>query len=255
MSDQEEQTLEPESPAEAGTDDGFSSAQDALSNEEAPMDEASTPQETDDSLDHKERSRLGRRLSKYEQEIEGLKATISQLGQNLQQRTPFQPGAINQVSDKPPVDYITTPEDLEAYESWKVKRMEQQRNQYAQHYIHNIKNMSFVNPDLHSEIETELLTNVDDYPTYSKYRDPVSDARTNYMAAENKILKRRLVGTVPRPNIKGGTNAPTGVSATSRMNNIPKPAPKLDEYAEKFLRSIGETSDAEWVQKSVARKE
>ena len=252
MADNEE-TLETQSPVK-GNDEISSSAQEALGSNEAESSQTESEEPLDD---HKERSRLGRRFTKFEQEIEGLKQTIGNLTNTLNQRPdPYADRAIHQpMEDKPPVEYITTPEDLEKYEAWRSQRAEQQRSQYANKYVHGIKSMTYMS-DMHSEIENELLTNVGEYPTYSKFSDPMGDAQKNYMKAENKLLKQKLVGAqAPKPNVRGGSNTPAGVSATTRINAPTKSPTKLDEYASKFVRSLGESEDSDWVQKSVSRAE
>lgn len=255
MGEQEVQTLENQSPDNTGNDGASSSAIEALGGEEPNTSATDSVQDegTQDPLEEqRERSRLGRRFTKFEQEIDGLKQTINQLSSTLMQRPdPYTQRAVDFVEDKPPVDYITTPEDLDKYEAWKQAKMEKQRNTYANQYVHSIKSMSYLNPDMHSIIENELLTNVNEYPTYSKFVDPVSDARQNYLKAENKILKSKLGGNQPKPNVKGGTNEATGVSLNTRVNTPPKASIKLDDYASKFVRSLGESEDAEWVQKSL----
>jgi hypothetical protein len=250
MSEQTEQTPGATSPAETGIEGASPSASEAQGSE---AEGAGVQQESAEMAEHKERSMLGRRFTKAEQEIAGLKEQLNRMTERLLNSNA--PSAMNQaVSEQPPVDYITTPEDLERYEAWKEAKLERQRNQYANQYVHSIKTMNYINPEMHSEIEAELLTNVNDYPTYSKFADPVSDARANYYKAESKVLKQKLTGNqVPPPNVRGGANAPTGLSGTSRVNTPAKPTVKLDEFASKFLKSLGESEDAEWVQKSVAR--
>lgn len=251
MSEQTEQTPEVNPPVQ-GMDGASPSAVEALGGSEVPNGEVVQP-ESAEALEHKERSNLGRRFTKAEQEINELKSQLARMSERLM--TTNAPSAMNQpVEETPPVDYITTPEDLEKYEAWKANKLERQRNQYANAYVHSIKTMSYMNPELHTDIENELLTNVNDYPTYSKHLDPASDARANYLKAENKILKQKLTGNqVPPPNVKGGANAPTGLSGTSRVNTPTKPVVKLDEFSSKFLKSLGESEDADWVQKAVAR--
>lgn len=253
MGEQEIQTIEEQSPTEVGNDVISPSAEEALGVEEPTQITEQT--ETAEQLEHKERSKLGRRISSFEQEIDGLKQTIAQLSSNLMQRPdPYSQRAVGAVEDAPPVEYISTPDDLEKYEAWRAAKTERQRNAYANNYIQTIKTMTYVNPELHTDIENELLTNVNAYPTYSNYANPAGDAQQNYLKAENKLLKQRLVSSqAPKPNVRGGAPAPTGVSATTRMNTVAKPTVKLDDYASKFIKSLGESEDADWVQKSVAR--
>lgn len=249
MSD--EQTLESQSPAPGNDDKTTSEAQ-----VEEVQQQTDTPQPPviDPLEEHKERSKLGRKMATVEQELSSMRQTISQLNNMLQSR---QTNALNTAADDvPPVEYITTPEDLEKYESWKAAKMERQRSVYANNYIHTIKTLSYINPELHDDIEQELLTNVAEYPTHSKHANPADDAKRNYVIAENKLLKQRLAGERPIvPNVRGDNSAPTGLSNTSRSNTPPKPTVQLDDYSSKFLKSLGETTDSKWVQDSLSRKE
>ena len=245
MSENEGQTPENTNPPE-GNDGVSPSAQEALGEEQIGSD---TPpqQESHDPLDdQKERSRLGRRFTKFEQEMAEIKSQLANISNFTMQRGVPQ-------DEKPPVEYITTPEDIDKYQEWKNAKLARQRDIYASQYVQAVNSFGYMNPDLHKEIENELLTNVSDYPTYSKHQDPMGDARVNYMKAENKILKSRLTST-PKPNVRGGNNAPTGISGGDRIVNPSKPAVQLDEYSSKFLKSLGEDSSAEWVQKAVSRK-
>lgn len=261
---EEDKVQEPQSPVEeTGTDEVSPSWKEALAVSEeavAEVPEDTTPQQkssyTPEEL--KERTGLGRKVATFEQEVTKLRQDFNQLASMLAQRQePYMDRAMSQpVEEKPPVEYITTPDDLDKHLAWRATQDERKRNEYARRYVHTVKTMTYMNTEMHPEIEQELLTNVGEYPTHTKYGDPVFDAKENYLRAENKLLKQRLVSAqVPRPNVKGGTSVPAGVSATSRMNAAPKETVKLDEHASKFIRALGEAEDADWVQKSVGRKD
>lgn len=244
MSENEGQTPENTNPPE-GNDGVSPSAQEALGEEQIGGD---TPpqQESNSPSEQQERSRLGRRFTKFEQEMAEIKSQLANISSFTMQRAV-------PADDKPPVEYITTPEDIDKYTEWKNAKAARQRDAYASQYVQAVKSFNYMNTDLHAEIENELLTNVSDYPTYSRHQDPMGDARVNYMKAENKILKSRLT-TAPKPNVRGGNNAPTGISGGDRIVNPSKPVAQLDEYASKFVKSLGEDANAEWVQKAVSRK-
>lgn len=261
---EEDKVQEPQSPAvEAGNDEVSPSWKEALGSgevkEEAAPGEESPPQEkptyTPEEL--KERTGLGRKVATFEQEVMKLRQDFNQLTSVLAQRQePYTDRAISQQDEKPPVEYITTPEDLEKHLAWRQRQEAKKRDAYANRYVHTVKNLTYLSPDMHQDIEKELLTNVNEYPTHTDFANPAFDARENYLRAENKLLKQRLVSAqVPKPNVKGGTSIPAGVSASTRMNAAPKETVKLDEHASKFIRALGESEDAEWVQKSVGRKD
>jgi hypothetical protein len=262
---EEDKVQEPQPPVEeAGSDEVSPSWKEALGSEEvreeAAAEAESSPQAkpTYTPEEHRERTGLGRKVSQHEQEMAKLRQDFNQLASLLAQRQePYMDRAMSQpVEEKPPVEYITTPDDLEKHLAWRQAQEERKRNAYTQRYVHSVKTMTYMNSDMHQDIEKELLTNVGEYPTHTGHKDPVFDARENYLRAENKLLKQRLAGAqVPRPNVKGGTSVPAGVSATSRMNAATKETVRLDEHASRFIKALGESEDAEWVQKSVGRKD
>jgi hypothetical protein len=248
MSEQEGQTPENTNPPVEGNDGVSPSAIEALGEERIGGDTPPQP-ETDSPSDQQERSRLGRRFTKFEQEMADLKSQLSTVVSTLTMTQRAMQPAEKEVLP----EYVTTPQDVDMVIEAREKKLARQRDQYATGYIHAVGSLRHLNPDLHTEIENELLTNVGEYPTYSKHQDPVSDARVNYMKAENKLLKSRL-NTAPKPNVRGGNNAPTGLSGGDRVVNPPKPTIELDPYAKSFLKSLGEDASADWVQNSLGRK-
>jgi len=108
-----------------------------------------------------------------------------------------------------------------------------------------------VDEELHKEVVNELLdTNFRNYKKISG--DPTYDANTNYDLAVATVLKRARSGKKAAPNVRGDReNAPLGLSSTSR--NTVEPVKKIepDEFARKFIRSIGAKEDDEWVQESL----
>ena len=257
MENEAVETLGETSPVQ-GNEEPSSSWDDVLSDDAAVVaEQAQAPSE---DLDQKERSRLGRRLSKFEQEFSELKTKMSVLDkldsfmsqqQQMQYRQPEPQRPV--VDDEPLPEFITTPEDFEKYQTIRERRMERQNSQYANSYVGSIKQMSYVNPPMHGEIEQELLTNVSAYMKHTG--DPVKDASINYRIAEANVLKKRMMDSTPRPNIKGGTTIPTGVTSTTRMAAPPKVVDKLDDYAAKFIKAIGASEDDDWVQQSIKRKD
>lgn len=245
MSEQEEQTPENTNPPVEGNDGVSPSAIEALGEERIGGDTPPQP-ETDSPSDQQERSRLGRRFTKFEQEMADLKNKLSAV-LAMNQR------AMQPVEQETLPEYVTTPEDVDKVIEARERKLARQYEAYQDVYMKTVYSLSGLNTELHTEIENELFTNCDEYPTYSKRKDPAGDARVNYMKAENKLLKSRL-NTAPKPNVRGGNNAPTGLSGGDRVVNPPKPTIELDPYAKSFLKSLGEDASADWVQNSLGRK-
>ena len=257
MENEAVETLGETSPVQ-GNEEPSSSWDDVLSDDAAVVaEQAQAPSE---DLDQKERSRLGRRLSKFEQEFSELKTKMSVLDkldsfmsqqQQAQYRQPDPQRTV--VEDEQLPEFITTPEDFEKYQMIRQRKQDRQNQLYTSNYVGSIRQMSYINPEMHSEIEKELMTNVKLYMKHTN--DPLQDANINYRIAEANVLKKRMMDSTPRPNIKGGTTVPTGVTSTTRMAAPPKVVDKLDDYAAKFIKAIGASEDDDWVQQSIKRKD
>ena len=252
-----EQTLGTQSPEGLGNDEGSTS--DVLAqgtqDEGTQTNEPSQIPPTDASLEaQRERSGLGRKVASMEREFAGMRDTLSKIDSYLQNQYSQPPTSVPS-EERPPVEFITTPEDVERVIDWRDKRNRRMQDTFAQRYISSVKGLNYVNPDMHTEIEKELLTNVGEYPTYSNFKDPIGDAHQNYLKAENKLLKAKLSGAVTRPNVRGGATQATGVTASTRVSAPPESSVKLDEYSSKFLSALGEKADADWVKESLGKKE
>lgn len=231
---------------------------------DAPLDE---PLDTDNSGDagdvggdktpddlglqlQRERSSRGREVSSLKSEIARMREDIERLSTRTINQVPSSDG------DEPPVKYITTPAELEAYNTWKATKSEKKRREYAIEYVHTAKNLKYMNPEFHDEIEKELLYSDTKFGSVSNFQNPSQDAEVNYRLAESTIIKRKLAEvTAGKPSVKGGNNPATGITATSQNATSSKKVIELDPYAKKFMDSIGEKADAKWVQDSVQRED
>lgn len=201
----------------------------------------------DEPTDNKERSRLGRRFTQLESEFQQQRDTLARMEAMLASphALPAAPPEEEYDSDK-----ILTVGEFEKYERTKREKEERRQITYRNSYIQTIKNLS-TDPDMHAEIEKEILTNVADYPTHTGHQNPVHDARVNYRLARAAVIEKKYA--VPKPNVRGGTNAATGVTATTRTTSSPKQVVKLDETTSKFAKAMGLAEDSDFVQQSVTR--
>lgn len=222
-------------------------APDEASEAPAPETEVSPEPDVDEPTDNKERSRLGRRFTQLESEFQQQREILARMESMLASphALPSAPPEDEYDSDK-----ILTVGEFEKYERTKREKAERQQVAYRSSYIQTIKSLS-TDPELHSEIEKEMLTNVAEYPTHTGHQNPVHDARVNYRLARAAVIEKKYA--VPKPNVRGGNNAPTGVTATTRTQAAPRKTVKLDETTSKFARAMGLDEDSEFVQQSVTR--
>jgi hypothetical protein len=209
---------------------------------------------TPEQLVQKERSRHGREISSLKDQVSDLKRSIESLASDLTSRQTHSLPVED--DEKPPVEFVTTPDELEKYNAWKERKVAKQRENYTRDYVRAVKSLSYMNPEFHNEIEKELLASDTRYNSHSGFIKPSYDAEANYNIAEAKILKRKLKEAKGEVTVTRGDNSlATGVTVTSTNATTGKKKVELDEDAKKFLRGMGEKEDAEWVQDSVSRSD
>ena len=202
--------------------------------------------EPDEPLDNAERSRLGRRFSKLEQDFMETKQMLGRMEELLQTReTPAR-----REEDRPP-EYITTPDDLDKYLEIRQLKEAARQTEYARSYIGTVKTLP--TDDIHDEVLKEMLE--DNVSAYLRHTgDPRRDAQINYRLAKAAVLEKKIAAQRAKPNVKGDKeHGATGVTATSRVSPPPKETVELDEWSKKFVKAVGASSDDEWVQKSIKR--
>jgi hypothetical protein len=199
----------------------------------------------------KERSSRGREVATLRTELSAMRQTIDSLNSRLSTDVP------SSDSDEPPVKYITTPEELETYNAWKAAKDGKKRQAYAIDYVRHVRGLSHINPELHVEIEKELLDSETQFGTFTAFKDSSHDALMNYRIAESTVLKRKLAeARGGKPPVRGGGGNPaTGITVVTGGAAPAVKQVELDEYAKKFVSSMGEKPDADWVQKSVQRED
>jgi hypothetical protein len=238
----DDKTLDENTPSDEASDSS-SSWEDAL--KEDGEGDKQTSKDTDEPLDNKERSRLGRRLSKFEEEFGNVKGTLSRLEQMLMMREQEVRQSVNQdLEEEEDLDRILTVRELR-----ELRRKEEDRNQrivsqYQNDYIKSVKSLYSEDPENHALIEKELLTNVQDYPTWSNRKDAKTDAVANYWKARSKVIETKF--KVSSPNVRGGDNKATGVTASNRQSESQRPKVKLDDVSEKFAKAM--QMDDEYIQ-------
>jgi hypothetical protein len=224
----------------------------ASDNETAEGRQGGESGELDEPKGAGERSRLGRKLADLERETISQKemiaaqreslARIEQLLYEREQRYSYDRNAPSQEDDDP--DKILTVAEYEKREERKRRMQADAKNRYESGYVAGIKRMyNAKDAMLYAEIEQELFTNVNEYPTHTGYQDPFRDAAINFKLAKANVLERKYSNPPVKPNVRGGTNPPTGFTSSTTTEAPQKAAPKLDEVASKFARAAGLDDD------------
>ena len=197
-------------------------------------------------------SKLGRKVSKMEEKMDGFLTRFDSFLAKMEARDESRPVSFSDPPDDTP-DYVR--ETVTYLEKKQAKERELNRA-YEDAYVKAINAGvdDDVDADLHKEIVKELLdTNFNSYMRVTRH--PEQDANINYRLAMASILKNRRKVQTSAPNVRGDNpTAPTDVSSRSSTTG---PAPKkivLDEFAQKFVKSIGASEDDEWVQTAVGRQ-
>lgn len=242
----------------------------AESQTELPLGEGEThqpePQIPPEPADNAERSQLGRRLKRVEESLGTLSSLQTKLDKIAELMEPRAAGYDSFTtppgtgpSEEMP-QYINTPEDFERYERIKRQKEEAVYERYRQGYVGTVKARGLRDPstppDLHAEIEKELLVTGVNNPKYARHTGhPMRDAEINYGLAKAEVLSRRYAQDSTRPNVRGDrANPPSGVTAATRVAGSPAQKVELDEYARKFVSAIGKSPEDEWVQNSLKKK-
>jgi hypothetical protein len=133
-----------------------------------------------------------------------------------------------------------------------LSREQKATQDYFDKYTSTVKkSREDIDEELHKEVVNELLeANFRNYKKISG--DPTYDAQTNYDLAVASILKKQRRGQATRPNVRGDQEtSPRGLSSSSTNSIVPPKKVEPDEFAKKFLHSIGAKDEDEWVQESL----
>lgn len=203
--------------------------------ETPPEEKPASESEPEEVLDHKESSRLGRK-------VKGIEGTLQQILARLEQP---------QTKKEPEVevpDVITTPEDVEKVLQARESKTYQAKVQYEQNYLKQIDLLKAAkgNEDLHDEIVTEMMQN---HNNMYDIRNPSADARVNYAEAKAAVLAKKIANPSPKVAERKNVSEKSPVQpAASATRTAPKTfaLPKLDDEAQSYvdyLRKKGMTDE------------
>jgi len=186
-----------------------------------------------DDIDQRERSNLGRKVKRLEDELSEMKNLLIEIKSQREPQT--------QVSDEP--EYISTPEDArKVYSRMRRDEFEATRK-YEKLYMDNLRNIA--DPEIHDEVVEEMMKNYNvkrGDPYDPKTWNPMIDSELNYTNAKMAILSRKL-GKV-KPNVRGERQtAPTNLSVSSRSDHSSPANIELDEIAAEYVRRRGLKED------------
>jgi hypothetical protein len=223
------------------------------SNESSFVDsEAASVGDTPEQIEQKERSKLGRRVAKFEEEFGAIKQSMSRLDRieaMLENLAEIRQAPANPEEEDP--DRLLTVRELRELQQREGLEAQKARQKYENDYIRTVKGLYREDAANHALIEEELLTNVAEYPTWSNRKDAKADAIANYWKARAKVMEGKFKTSAP--NVRGGANAPTGVTTSTRQAETSGPTVKLDDVASKFARAM--QMDDDYVQNVLRKKE
>ena len=238
MSEKEKDTTVTEELKDSVTDADLKNAYDEMSKgketEEEPIIPSSeTKDEEDEELpaDQADRSRLGRRITRYESEIKELKDMVKTLVE--ERKTPIVPYSEIYPPEEELPEYISTREDLEkVLDSREQKKIRNQQD-YSNKYLKSFKSFATEDPENFQDIFAEMEKNFN-----NRYSDDATrDARINWLEARNVLLNKKFVPI--KPNVRGKETSPANINIQTIMPMRETPDIKLSPLAEEFVRKTG----------------
>uniref|UniRef100_A0A6H1Z9G9 Uncharacterized protein n=1 Tax=viral metagenome TaxID=1070528 RepID=A0A6H1Z9G9_9ZZZZ len=208
--------------------------------------EARPPAFDIEPADPSERSQLGRRVRKIEDNVTQFTRKMDEF------LTAFQ-GHGQQ--NTPDTEIISTAADVRKVLEDERKREMQSRQQYQNNFLQEITSLGDENPDFHAEVTREMFEVPNSPFNQIKTGDPIADAHWNYSRAMKAVLAKKYANpsrqTQPasRPN---AVNVSTGVPVGTRTQTSAPPPVQLDEAAANFIKRIGRPAD--WAQRNLQEK-
>lgn len=186
-------------------------------------------QKSDEETDQQFRSRLGRRVSRLEDNITSF---MNEMRSTVQTLNVAQPASNN--SDTTSTEYISTRDDVKRIVSEVEAEKLNQIRSYEDSYLNHIARLSLEEGLSDAEItKCEELIKTSFNKTYSNHRNPIADAEANFQKAMRVIDKGR--STPKTVNLKGDTPKGAGVNINTKTDSEPIPEIKLDKYAQDLV--------------------
>mgnify|MGYP001590904443 CR=1 FL=1 len=216
------------------SDDALNQAAEQVASESPKSEETvsetivAETKKSDEETDQQFRSRLGRRVSKLEDNINSFITEMRSSVQNLQSA----PAASNNSDNTG--EYVSTPADVKRIvaevETEKLTKI----RRYEDNYLNQVARLSLEEGLSDAEImKCEELIKTSFNQTYSNYQDPTADAERNFLKAMRVIDKSK--GASKQINLKGDSPKGTGVNVGAKIDDETIPEIKLDKYAQDLV--------------------
>lgn len=204
-----------------------------------PVEEPATEHPTEDVevKDHKESSKLGRKVKGLEEQLRQMRALLEEKSK------------AHETSSLEMPEVVSTPEDVEQVLQAREQKSQKVRVEYERNYLKQVDSLKSVTEDdeLHEEIVNELVSNKQ-FNVLHDINNPFADARVNYAEAKAFVLQKKLSGpTAKVPHRETSGKPPVQPAAsTTRTPSRPVVMPKLDEETQNYvnyLRKQGMSED------------
>lgn len=221
----DKKTAELEATTEAETEKAHKKSEETVSEtKEAKQEEVKKEGESEQQF----RSRLGKRVSRMEDNMSAFMNEMRLTMQNLQSAPHVNS---NPVEEGEP-SYISTENDVRQI----IQKMENERLNATKNYTNNYFDR-LAKLGLEEGLDDNEFTRLEELVKNAPitYKDASLDAEHNFLKAMRVIDKERNSKEVKKANLKGDTPLGTGtVSGTKIIDNHEAPI-KLDKYAQEFV--------------------
>lgn len=208
--------------------------------------------------EHKEKSKLGIRVSKMERGIESIKDEIRSNFEKLMESQRSQQPTRDEFNEIPDDEYLTgkqvkellrkhVPEIAEKVTVDRQNLMANSKKKYVDTYLDTFASMSETEELSDEESKKVYQTMLEKFDVdHSKGTNPSGDAQINFYRALRFMEKSKT-----KNPLKGGKpEIPIGVGGGDIVKGKATPTIKLSPEAEAFMRSIGK--DEKWAKEALA---
>jgi len=211
---------------------------------EAPEPDEQSPESEDqpeaeevpeEPEDNSERSKLGRKVAEIAQAVNYLQSLMTQ-NQKQEEADP-----LDSVDDDAPL----TKAEVEKYLQLREQRAQEQQATYANSYQRGVIRAGL---EMSEEEHNDVLKTIDTLPNRSRTGNPELDAKLDFAAAENRVLRQKVAKSKQpknplEKNKDKEPDAPLGGGAETRNASKPRQMPKLDKAAAALVAYHGMSPD------------
>ncbi len=212
---------------------------------EEPIEVVKTKEQLDEEEEHRERSRLGRRLKSMEDKQAERERLDEERWARIEAKL-SQPTVTREtiVEDDLP-EIISTPEDVRKVNRYDKEKEMREYEKYALGYIKTAKVLGVEHPELHDEV-MGLITGDGSPFNQRQTGNPGVDAELNYSKAKAAVLSKKIAApSKSKPNVRSEPiTSPTNLSVDSKSEPSLKAEVQLDDDAKEFIKRIGK--DQSW---------